>query len=92
MASLLHISTTATSSFIRDCHIDFTHLFVVYVSVGDPNDSDYQILRRCAMAQAMFSHFFFQTSSEIFITIVCGLKVMMNALMLELVGTLMGLD
>ena len=73
MASFLHISLSAASSFTRDRQIDFDHLFSIYTQVGDTDDKDYQILCRSAMVLAMLSHFLFQTSSDILIPIVCGL-------------------
>ena len=44
------------------------------------------------MALAILFHFLFQTSSDILIPIVFGLRVMKNAVMLVLAETLMGLD
>ena len=58
----------------------------------DPDDSDYQLLRCSAITLAMLSYLLFQTSSDILIPIICGLRVMKNAMMLVLAKALIGLD
>ena len=80
-ASLLHISFSVASSFIRDCQIDFNRLFAIYAPIRNPDDEDYQILRHSTMTLSMLSHFLFQTSLNILIPISCGLRVMKDAVM-----------